>query len=142
MNMRTWRLLALSIAVAACNEGSSQSAGSDAAQAAAPATQEEEHAGDTITIKMYTDEKGNYFEPNQIVAKEHDVLRFELVSGVHNVSFPSDQNASAGGLPAPSEMLQLPGQVLFIPITWEEGSYAFQCDPHALLGMVGTLTVK
>jgi plastocyanin len=65
-----------------------------------------------------------------------------LVSGVHNISFPPEQNSGAAGLPAVSDMLQLPGQTLDIPITFAPGDYAFQCDPHAALGMTGKLEVE
>ena len=144
MNSRNLMVLVCALMVAGCGERDAEPTGDSVERAAVreQSEREEEHAGDTITIRMITDDKGNYFEPSQIEAKEHDVLRFELVSGVHNVSFPTDKNAGASGLPTPSELLQLPGQVLFIPITWEEGSYNFQCDPHALLGMLGTLVVK
>jgi plastocyanin len=39
-------------------------------------------------------------------------------------------------------MLQLPGQTLDVPVTMKPGHYFFQCDPHALLGMVGHLEVE
>ena len=149
MSFRNLMVLVGALLLAGCSDRGAEAAGDSAERVASreqgereEGEREEEHAGDTITIKMITDDKGNYFEPSEIEAEEHDVLRFELVSGVHNVSFPTDKNASASGLPAPSELLQLPGQVHLIPITWEEGRYSFQCDPHALLGMVGTLVVK
>jgi plastocyanin len=39
-------------------------------------------------------------------------------------------------------MLQLPGQTVDIPVTFEKGKYYFQCDPHAALGMRGHLEVE
>ena len=53
-----------------------------------------------------------------------------------------DNRRSAQGLPATSPFLQLPGQTHDVPVELAPGEYAFQCDPHAALGMVGTLTVK
>lgn len=97
--------------------------------------------GKIIEVKMVTDDKGNYFEPAAIHAEAGDVLRFTLVSGVHNVNFLPDSNAAKQGLPAPSDLLQLPGQTLDVPVTFAEGSYYFQCDPHAVLGMMGRLHV-
>jgi plastocyanin len=108
-----------------------------AAQAARPAP-----TGETITVQMITDDKGNYFEPAQITAKPGDVLRFTLVSGVHNVNFTAERNPGISGLPAPSDLLQLPGQTYDLVVDFPAGEYGFQCDPHALLGMVGTLTVQ
>ena len=98
--------------------------------------------GTVIEVKAITDEQGNRFEPREIEAKPGDVLRIALVSGVHNISFPAEKNPGAQGLPGPSEMLQLPGQTVDLPITFGPGEYAFQCDPHAALGMTGKLEVE
>lgn len=98
--------------------------------------------GTVIEIKAVTDEKGNYFEPNRIEAKRGDVLRVVNVSGVHNLHFLADSNPGAANLPPASEMLGLPGQTVEIPVTMAPGEYYFQCDPHALLGMVGELEVE
>jgi plastocyanin len=132
--------LTLSLAGCSAGEGNSAQAapaGAEAASAAAaPAT------GKVVEVKMLTDEKGNYFEPKEVTVKAGDVVRFTLVSGVHNVSFPADQNAGASGLPEASSFLQLPGQTFDLPVSLAAGAYTFQCDPHAALGMVGTLTVQ
>jgi len=98
--------------------------------------------GRVIEVKMITDDKGNYFEPSEIDAVVGDVIRFTLVSGVHNVSFSADQSGNASGLPAASDYLQLPGQMYDLTVDLEPGSYTFQCDPHAALGMVGKLNVR
>ena len=90
---------------------------------------------------MITDDRGNYYEPAAVHAETGDVLRFTLVTGVHNVNFLPDSNAGKQGLPRASDLLQLPGQTLDVPITFGEGSYYFQCDPHAVLGMTGRLHV-
>jgi plastocyanin len=39
-------------------------------------------------------------------------------------------------------MLQLPGQTKDILLDFGTGSFYFQCDPHALLGMVGRVNVQ
>lgn len=118
--------LALSAALAAC--------GGDGAAKTAP--------GNVIEVRMVTDEVGNYFEPSEITARPGDVLRFALVTGVHNVSFPSARNAGARALPPPTGYLTEEGQTVDVPVTMPPGSYYFQCDPHVALGMTGTLTVK
>ncbi len=98
--------------------------------------------GKVITIELISDEKGNYFKPNDVEAHRGDVLRFTLTSGVHNVDFLPDSNAGKQGLPPASDVLQLPGQTLDIPVNLAEGHYFFQCDPHAPLGMTGRLEVE
>ncbi|MGE5926522.1 MAG: plastocyanin/azurin family copper-binding protein [Gemmatimonadota bacterium] len=134
-------LLILTLACGA--ERSSDGAPDDAPAAggsAAPATPAAD--GDVIEIKLITDEQGNRFEPAAIEAEQGDILRLVLVSGVHNLHFLPDSNPGATDLPPASEMLQLPGQTLDIPVTMKPGHYFFQCDPHALLGMVGHLEVE
>jgi plastocyanin len=96
-----------------------------------------------ITIEMTTDEKGvNKFTPANFEAHRGDVLRFTLVTGVHNVHFLADSNPPGVALPPASDLLQLPGQTVDIKVTWPAGKYYFQCDPHALLGMIGRLEVE
>jgi plastocyanin len=111
-----------------------------------PTTEEKheaaEHAGKTIVVELYSDATGNYFKPSEIVAKKGDIIRYTLKMGVHNVHFLPDSNPGKKGLPPASDMLQLPDQTYDVPVTFEEGRYYFQCDPHALLGMKGHLTVK
>lgn len=98
--------------------------------------------GKVITVEMFTDEKGNYFQPKDIEAQRGDLLRFTLTSGVHNVHFLPDSNPGKTGLPPVSEYLQLPGQTYDLTVSMAPGHYVFQCDPHALLGMVGKLEVE
>jgi len=99
--------------------------------------------GKIIIVEMLTDEKGvNQFRPSEIEAKKGDVIRYTLVVGVHNVNFPADSNPGVAGLPGPAAMLQMPGQTFDVLVTWDEGRYTFQCDPHALLGMIGHVKVE
>ena len=98
--------------------------------------------GKVIVVQETTDEKGNYFAPNEIEAHKGDVLRFTLKVGVHNVHFVPDSNPGKPGLPPASEMLQLPGQTVDIPVNFAAGDYYFQCDPHAALGMKGWVEVE
>lgn len=127
---------------AACNK-SDKPAGDDAASPTAAAASSGPAAGGrTIEVKLITDDAGSRFEPSRIEAHKGDLVRFVLQVGVHNVHFLPDSNAGKSGLPAPSEMLQLPGQTYELPITLSPGHYYFQCDPHAALGMVGHLEVE
>jgi plastocyanin len=97
-----------------------------------------------VTVQMETDEQGNNrFDPAKVEVHQGDVIRFTLKSGVHNVHFVADSNPNARGLPTqPSDMLQLPGQTLDLKVSWAPGTHFFQCDPHALLGMVGHVEVE
>lgn len=97
--------------------------------------------GRMIEIEMFSNEKGNYFEPSEITARQGDVLQFELKTGVHNVNFLPDSNPGKTGLPAPTPLLQLPDQTIEVAVTMGPGTYYFHCDPHAALGMKGHLTV-
>lgn len=99
-------------------------------------------SGDTIIVEMHTDATGNYYKPAEIEAEQGDVVRFILKSGVHNVNFLADSNTIKTGLPAPSDMLQLPGQTYDLVVSMQEGYYYFHCDPHAALGMKGKLEVE
>lgn len=113
---------------------------SPAPSAAAPATAAV--PGKVIEVKTISDDRGNRFEPAEIEARPGDILRITNVSGVHNISFPAEQNPGKSGLPEPAPMLQLPGQSHDVPLTFGEGHFSFQCDPHAALGMVGKLEVE
>jgi plastocyanin len=95
-----------------------------------------------IEITMTSTEKGNFFTPNKFEAHEGDVLRFKLLIGVHNVNFLPDSNPGKKNLPPVTEMLQLPGQTVDILLNFGTGRFYFQCDPHALLGMVGHVKVE
>ena len=119
--------------------GGGESANNTPAAGTAP---EAKVTGRIITVTMTTDEKGSYFTPTTIEASPGDVLRFTLKSGVHNVSFPDSLNSIKDGLPKSSDFLQIPGQEYDLPVSMRPGTYQFQCDPHAALGMKATLIVK
>ncbi len=143
--------VALALAAVGCKGGSSASAAADAsattaaASAAAPA---QPTLGDAVTptgtvheVKMVADPKtGGRFDPNTLTVKPGDVIKFTLVSGAHNVHFPAEKNAGVK-TPNASDILQLPGQTYEVLVGAKPGTYAFQCDPHAALGMTGSLTV-
>ncbi len=135
-----WTLALSLMALVAC--GDRDAAPSTAGEAAPVAAPSVAPTGTVVEIKAITDDQGNRFEPNEVEVKPGDVLRVVLVSGVHNINFPAEQNSGASGLPGPSDMLQLPGQTLDVPITFAPGEYFFQCDPHAALGMTGKLEVE
>src|SRR5581483_9067180 len=99
--------------------------------------------GKIVTVELYTDGNGNYFKPAEVHVKRGDVVRYTLKVGVHNVHFLADSNAGKSGYPqAASDFLQLPGQTYDVLVHMQPGTYYFQCDPHAALGMKGHLVVE
>lgn len=140
-------LLVAIASLAACSKGEKGST-TDTTEAAGTTTaapggeMKPGPGGKVIVVEATTDEKGNYFTPSEIEAHKGDVLRYTLRIGVHNVHFLPDSNPGKTGLPPASEMLQLPGQTVDIPVNFAAGKYYFQCDPHAALGMKGHLKVE
>jgi plastocyanin len=142
---RTFGGIGIALAVAAIAACSKESGKQVTGESGAPTTAASEAptpTGDTIVVELITDENGNYFKPKEIEAKKGDLIRFTLVTGVHNVHFLPDSNPGKKGLPPVSEFLQLPGQTYDLAVNFDEGHYYFQCDPHAALGMVGKLEVE
>jgi plastocyanin len=131
-----------SLLALACGGAKDSPDTASAAGAVAKSAPAVDPTGKVIKIQMVTDEKGNYFVPADIEAHRGDMLQFVLKSGVHNVHFLADSNPGKTGLPAASEFLQLPGQTWDYLVTLAPGKYYFQCDPHALLGMVAKLEVE
>lgn len=142
-NVRRFGALFSFFAIAACGKGDTR-AGDDTAATAGggDAARSVAASGDTIVVEMWTDPNGNYFKPASFTARRGDVVSFTLKAGVHNVHFLPDSNAGKTNLPPMSEFLQLPGQTYDLLVVMPEGEYYYQCDPHALLGMVGRMTVS
>lgn len=111
-------------------------------RSAAAGSQTPDEGGSIIDVEMVTDEEGNNrYRPAEVSARTGDVVRYRLVSGVHNVNFVADSNPGRPGLPPASDLLQLPGQTYDLKVSMAPGRYYFHCDPHALLGMIGHLNV-
>ena len=140
---RLWLAGTACLLLAACGgEKKPEAAGGAAQPAAAGGPVQPAPGGKIHEVTLTSNEKGNFFEPNEIEAKQGDVVKFILKVGVHNVNFLADSNPGKAGLPKPSDMLQLPDQEYELYVGFTPGKYYFQCDPHALLGMKGHLTVK
>ncbi|HEX2093232.1 MAG TPA: plastocyanin/azurin family copper-binding protein [Longimicrobiaceae bacterium] len=122
----------------AANEGATAETTTEQAPSA-PAT-----AGNVITVQMKTTNGGasGVFEPAQITARKGDVIRFVNDGGAaHNANFNTPANAGKSNLPAPTPYATGAGQTVDVQVTMDAGTYEFQCDPHAAMGMKGTLTV-
>jgi plastocyanin len=133
---RKWAgLLALVGVVAGCSGDSPGDPAAAAGKAGAvPLT------GTVIEVEMHGIGE-QYFLPADLEARRGDVIRFKLVSGVHNASFPADRNPAGVKLPESTPYLQAPGQTFDMTVDLPPGDYYYHCDPHAALGMVGSLKV-
>jgi plastocyanin len=81
------------------------------------------------------------FEPDTVTVHRGDVVRFVAFSGVHDVHFPKEANRAAAHLPPASDWLLREGDHYELKVDFAPGTYHFQCDPHSLMGMKGTLIV-
>lgn len=126
----------LFLMLAGCGDSAAPSASVDATapEAAAAPT------GTVHEVKMVSG-SGERFEPGDLEVKRGDVVRFVLVAGVHNASFPAAQNPAGIELPEATPYLQVPGQTHDMVIDLPSGDYNYHCDPHAALGMTGTIKV-
>lgn len=115
-------------------------AAAPAGEAAAPAAQGQVHE-----VKMVTTQGGasGVFEPAELTVKKGDRIHFVTDGGAqHNVSFPAAENPAGAALPPVGPYLTSPGQTYDMDVTMDPGTYTFQCDPHAAMGMKGKLIVQ
>lgn len=102
--------------------------------------------GTVHEVRMVTTQNGasGVFEPATLTVKKGDVIRFVNVSAgtAHNANFNVPQNAGKAGLPAATTFLTGEGQTADVTVGMDPGTYPYQCDPHAMTGMVGTVTVQ
>ena len=101
----------------------------------------------TIVVKLVT-KAGAIpfaFEPALAVAHRGDTVRFIEDAGVmHNVHFTKQAPGAKLGAAAMGPYLTTKGQTYDVVIDgrFTEGTYEYVCDPHAAIGMKGTLVVK
>jgi plastocyanin len=129
--------LGLALAAGACgsDSGTGSVNGGGKAQPSVTPT------GNVVEVLMVSG-RGELFDPGHVTVKRGDVLRFKLEMGVHNASWPAGENPAGVKLPEASPFLQIPGQTYDVLIDMPPGEYTFHCDPHAVLGMIGKLTVE
>ena len=85
------------------------------------------------------------FEPAITNAQPGDTLRFTEASGaLHNVRFTKEAPGANLGAAATTPYLTAKGQTIdmIVDKRFAAGTYEFVCDPHAAIGMKGTLIVK
>jgi len=112
--------------------------------------------GDTVTVKMISDDKGYRFDPANITIKTGQAVKFVEIGagGPHNVAFDpatvpaasKDQlNANMVGQLSElsSGMVMNPNEAVTISFGGiKPGVYPFHCTPHLAMGMKGTITVQ
>lgn len=81
----------------------------------------------------------NYFAPAYLSIQVGDTVTWTQVSGSHNVNgslatFPTNPAGFSNGATAG-------GTWTYSHVFSAAGSYSYQCDPHAAMGMVGTVKV-
>jgi plastocyanin len=145
-------VLGMIVLAAACGGGDKAAeTTSDTPQgpaATAPATSEAATAapgqGTVHTVRMTTTQGGasGTFEPANLTVKKGDVIRYVAEgNAAHNVSFPADQNPGKSNLPGVGPY-KTNGETYELQVAMDAGTYNYQCDPHAPMGMKGTLTVQ
>jgi plastocyanin len=109
--------------------------------------------GKTVEIKMVGDEKGYRFEPADVTIKVGDAVKFTVVSAFpHNVAFtvvPADAKTQLqANMPEPmgdmmGKMLMANGESYTVSFAGvKPGKYEFNCTPHVVNNMKGTITVQ
>ena len=122
-------------------------AGASGSAAMAPIT------GKTVTVKMIGDGTTYKFDPANVTIKAGDGVKWVMVSGgPHNVAFIDTPAAAKTQLSAnmPNQMKEATSPMM---MTANEtyttsfakvpaGTYNYHCEPHAAMGMKGTITVQ
>jgi plastocyanin len=158
-------LVAGAMAIVACSGGDKNAQQTSATQndtAAAPATQNTGAAstaamapitGKTVEVKMIGDGQTYKFDPANVTVKQGDGVKYIMVSGgPHNVAFLNVPQAAQGQLSAnmPNQMKELTSPMMMNPnetytvsfANVPAGKYDYHCEPHAAMGMAGSVTVQ
>ena len=115
--------------------------------AAAPIT------GTVHEVKMIGDGTTYKFDPANITIKQGDGIKWVMVSGgPHNVAFIDTPAAAKSQLSAnmqnqmkelTSPMMMTPNETYIVSFAnVPAGTYNYHCEPHAAMGMKGSITVQ
>lgn len=105
------------------------------------------HGPHTVVIKLVQRDGAMpfAFDPAIVHVQEGDTVEFENAADVmHNVRFVHTAPGAKLGAAAVAPYLTKVGDEWKIVIDgrFTDGTYAFVCDPHAMIGMKGTLVVS
>lgn len=97
---------------------------------------------DTLTVKVLGTAEDARFEPVVLQVESDDVIRFEVVEGLHTVTAYHPDNRRPQRIPEKAEsfdsgMLNA-GEVWFLVIE-EPGVYDYFCLPHERMGHAGRI---
>jgi plastocyanin len=156
-------LLASATILGACGGGDKLPSGDTATQTPTPtptptpagAVAKAPATGKTVEVKMVQTAAGFEFQPKDITVNQGDAIKFIVVGvGPHNVAFqPTDiPEAVRPQLQAnmdnpPTELsspilLNAGDSVTISFASIPPGKYPFNCTPHLVMGMTGTITVQ
>jgi plastocyanin len=160
-------LVAGAMAIVACSGGdknAEQTAATTNDTAAAPATTTTATTagstaamapitGKTVEVKMIGDGTTYKFDPANVTIKQGDGIKWIMTSGgPHNVAFIDTPAAAQSQLSAnmPNQMKDLTSPMMMTAnetytvsfANVPAGTYNYHCEPHAAMGMKGTITVQ
>jgi plastocyanin len=160
-------LVAGAMAIVACSGGdknAEQTAATTNDTAAAPATTTTATTagstaamapitGKTVEVKMIGDGTTYKFDPANVTIKQGDGIKWIMISGgPHNVAFIDTPAAAQSQLSAnmPNQMKDLTSPMMMTAnetytvsfANVPAGTYNYHCEPHAAMGMKGTITVQ
>lgn len=97
---------------------------------------------DTVTVKVLGTHADSRFEPEQIHVNVGDIVRFEVVEGMHTVTAYHPDNRRELSIPEGASSFDsgalTAGDIWHLEIT-HEGEYNYFCMPHERLGHVGKI---
>jgi plastocyanin len=118
-----------------------------AAYAAPAAGQDAPRSGPHMIVVKLVERGGSVpyaFEPGNIDVVEGDTVRFvQAANAPHNVRFTKTPPGARLGSAATGPYLVKKDQTydLVIDSRFTNGTYAYVCDPHEMIGMHGSMTV-